>query len=129
MKTPKEPYWKQHPEIWNIPCTYCDMKCKTEGGLKRHVTVCHKASHGVWLSEQRDIIQGAMKYATKEQNRTVKVANAMTDIAKSMVKEIANEYIDVEDTSSGRSAQRFWYEHGIEILQAYVRKLELAYKK
>lgn len=74
-------------------------------------------------------LEGAMKKATKEQNRTMKVANAMTEIARSMVKEIANEYIDVEDTSAGRSAQRFWYEQGIEMLQGYVRKLKLTYKK
>lgn len=35
------PYWKQHPEIWNIPCHICDWVGKSKGGLNCHITRKH----------------------------------------------------------------------------------------
>lgn len=66
---------------------------------------------------------------TAKQSKSKRVANAISEVARQMVKGIANEYIDVEDTSAGRSAQRFWYEQAEIMLKGYVRKLKLTYKK
>lgn len=60
--------------------------------------------------------------------KSKRVANAVSEVARQMVKGIANEYIDVEDTSAGRSAQRFWYVQAEKLIKQYTRMLKLTYK-
>lgn len=57
-----------------------------------------------------------------------KVSMAVSDISLAMVKRIANMYIDVEDTSAGRSAQRFWYLQAERLIKQYISMLKLTYK-
>lgn len=151
----KVPYWKQHPERWNVQCPDCDVKTASQGGLKTHITRMHTPKYTVWacprvgcattiytVSQYHIIVHNKVMHSkdiesdgetmtpwTAKPSKSKRVAHAISEVARQMVKGIANEYIDVEDTSAGRSAQRFWYEQAEIMLKGYVRKLKLTYKK
>ena len=80
--------------------------------------------------EMKKAIKHAGRYMKKEQDKIMPSMNGYIDtLAESMLKQIANKYIMVQDTHEGKSHQRHWYLVAQKMLKKLMKEYERVCKE